>query len=156
MCVSADCVPSSLVLLSVSPSPQPHNPSPTKPPLTLSSRDHRPLFQTSSSRRLVPRAAGRAVLVAANIINRFVAPFYAPSASRMKRIRSSAASSPLFASAACFWADLAFRTKLFFQFDLPEHARAIQTVHALALLRNCCIKFRWRAGRRLGSVVTRD
>lgn len=79
--------------------------------------------------------------VAANLLNCLFSPAYVPPAVHAKSSRGAApSSSPSLVSAADFWADLTLRAKSFFRYDLPSHSHVIQTVHALGLLRNCCIK----------------
>jgi hypothetical protein len=78
--------------------------------------------------------------VAANILNCLFSPSYVPSASQVKNSRGSSASTPSLVSAADFWADLGSRAKAFFRFDLPSHSEVLQSVHAIGLLRNCCVK----------------
>lgn len=98
-------------------------------------------FKHAAHAALRRAAPGLLPNVAANLLNCLFSPAYVPPAVHAKSGRGGApSSSPSLVSAADFWADLSLRAKNFFRYDLPSHSHVIQTVHALGLLRNCCIK----------------
>jgi hypothetical protein len=99
-------------------------------------------FKRAAHAALRRAAPGSLPNVAANILNCLFSPSYVPPASHSKNSRSSNASSLTLVSAAEFWVELTSRAKTFFRFDLPDHSQVIQTIHAIGLLRNCCIKVR--------------